>query len=391
MLYVVTANIGISRDMDKRWITQYNSLFCVLNSDGQVLTWKLTPGVAFNNVEDQLLQLKSRFQCQGKILSEFFIDNCCAWRAKLQGVFGDNLKVYLDLFHAVKRISDKIPKRHSLRHECMKDLRMVFRGKYDRGVERGFATPAPDIMLEQMDKFIVTWKDAKADGVSVISRPCLKEIDNLKKHISKGCLSGIKAGRGTNRNEALHKNLNKVLKSSRYGIELAYALLTTLFFMHNENQNAIREKRIAKPIEMFSDLQQGTVQVLNEKFGLSLIQNREREPITSAPVNTLMSLDLRKSSYANIYKRIAEEKQSPVTRQHFGFISDEVDYIHLGDGITQNDHQFATDDGEDRTDITGSFLSLKMYCCRPLLCTTRIKTYQIAQGLQKSVGAYYPL
>ncbi len=185
-----------------------------MNNDGQVLTWKLTPGVAFTHIEDQLVQLKRRFQFQGKHLAEFFIDNCCAWRTKLQGVFGSDLGVYLDLFHAVKRISDKIPKRHPLRHECMKDLRMVFREEYDRGVERGFATPVPKVMLEQMDKFVSTWKDMKADGISVLDK-ALKEIKNLKIHIKKGCLSGIKVGRGTNRNEAFHKNLNRILKSSR--------------------------------------------------------------------------------------------------------------------------------------------------------------------------------
>lgn len=101
----------------------------------------------------------------------------------------------------------------------------------------------PDVLLEQMDKFTNTWKDAAFNGLCVLNEAALKEITNLKKHIHKGCLSGIQPGRGTNRNEALHKNLNKVVRSSRYGIDLAYALLTTIFFMHNENLNAIREKK----------------------------------------------------------------------------------------------------------------------------------------------------
>ena len=36
------ANIGLFRAADGEWIQQYSGLFCVLNSNGEVLTWKLT-------------------------------------------------------------------------------------------------------------------------------------------------------------------------------------------------------------------------------------------------------------------------------------------------------------------------------------------------------------
>ena len=36
------ANIGLFREVDGEWIKQYSGLFCVLNSLGEVLTWKLT-------------------------------------------------------------------------------------------------------------------------------------------------------------------------------------------------------------------------------------------------------------------------------------------------------------------------------------------------------------
>ena len=39
----------------------------------------------------------------------------------------------LDIFHAVKRISDKISKRHSLRAPCMEELKAVFRDPMDKG------------------------------------------------------------------------------------------------------------------------------------------------------------------------------------------------------------------------------------------------------------------
>lgn len=93
-----SANIGMAREGDKRWITQYGALFCVLNSLGQVVTWKLTSGVAFDVIEDILISLQERLKVQGKTVSEFYIDNCCAWRNKLQQVFGKKMKVGLIFF-----------------------------------------------------------------------------------------------------------------------------------------------------------------------------------------------------------------------------------------------------------------------------------------------------
>jgi hypothetical protein len=48
-----------------RWITQYGSLFCIMNSHGQVVTWKLTSGVAFDIVSDVLKALQRWLQMEG--------------------------------------------------------------------------------------------------------------------------------------------------------------------------------------------------------------------------------------------------------------------------------------------------------------------------------------
>ena len=56
----------------------------------------------------------------------------------------------------------------------------------------------------------------------------------MKKHISKGCLSGIPKSAGTSRNEAFHRVLNTHFsRISRIGIPLALALLTVLIYQHN--------------------------------------------------------------------------------------------------------------------------------------------------------------
>ena len=128
------SNIGSVRSADNKWIQQYTGLFCILNADGKVLTWKMTKRLSFQHAENVLLALKERLDAQGQEVEEFFIDNCCSLRSKLQGIFGSQLKVYLDIFHAVQRVSKKVPKRHPFHAECMRELQMVFRDSSDQGV-----------------------------------------------------------------------------------------------------------------------------------------------------------------------------------------------------------------------------------------------------------------
>ena len=47
------------------------------------------------------------------------------------------------------------------------------------------------------------------NGVKVLNKKADDEIEKLKKHISKGCLSFIPVGGGTNRNGNLQKKLEK--------------------------------------------------------------------------------------------------------------------------------------------------------------------------------------
>ena len=101
----------------------------------------------FNQCEDILQALRRRLEAQNKTVSEFVVDICCGWRKKLQSVFGQNLKVLLDLFHAVQRVLEKIPKRHKLRQPCARDFQMVFGNPADRGEDRTMATPSAGIYM----------------------------------------------------------------------------------------------------------------------------------------------------------------------------------------------------------------------------------------------------
>lgn len=150
-----------------------------------------------------------------------------------------------------------------------------------------------------MEAFQQQWKDQAIDGKNVLSSATSQEISRLCKHIEKGCLSGIQPGRGTNKNEALHKSLNAHFKASRYGVELAYMLLTTSFYQHNENVDAHNSGRKSKLIMEHADWLLANP-IPNESYGIMLSANDNLQSSTS----TLTPLSLDKASYHELFSRL---------------------------------------------------------------------------------------
>jgi len=85
--FKVAANIGLLRQSDQKWEKRYDAMFCILNEDGIGLSWQLTKGTAFDKVRD-LNNLKGRFDQQNNMVKLCTINNCCAWRGKLQDFLG---------------------------------------------------------------------------------------------------------------------------------------------------------------------------------------------------------------------------------------------------------------------------------------------------------------
>jgi hypothetical protein len=209
---------------------------------------------------------------------EIYIDNCCSWRRKLQEVFGHELEVKLDIFHAIKRVGEKISKKHRLRKLFMADWKLVFRDPSDRGESRKVVTPSPVVLEGNLDNFNHEWKKAEYNKQPILNDSVLKEMENIRVHMRKGCLSGIRPGCGTNRNEELHRNLNSVMSASRYGVELAYGLFTTFFFKHNEKKASKWDHRVANPIEFYKILLAGGP-LTSEKFGLHFKEQNSGSPL----------------------------------------------------------------------------------------------------------------
>ena len=237
--FKVAANIGCILP-DGSWSTQFDSLYIVLNEIGQVLTYKLTKGTALSKVEDILKNLKCRLDQQNASCDTIFVDDCYKVRGKLQQIF-PNISVKLDLFHAIQRITSKVPKdrRHYLSSSFIDDFKMIFRADADQGEIREMDTPDETTLMRNLECLTERLKDVKYDnGEAVLNRNVVHEIEKLKVHIEKGCLSRIPPGGGSTRNENLHKNLRAVIARSRMGCELAETLLATFFYIWNERRSS---------------------------------------------------------------------------------------------------------------------------------------------------------
>ena len=98
-------------------------------------------------------------------------------------------------------------------------------------------TLSPEVILENIEMLMRQRSTAEIDSIPLLSSSAIKESNNLKHHVIKGCLSGIPPSSETNRNEAIHKSLNKSLKRSRIGPELALAFLGLFFYSEMERKN----------------------------------------------------------------------------------------------------------------------------------------------------------
>ena len=109
----------------------------------------------------------------------------------------------------------------------------MFRDGCDIGQKRGKETPDVEQLLSNLKALLKKWDKWEENGNKMLTTQVHKEILLLKRHISKGCLSGIGVGHGTNSNENLHRMVNLHFSHNRLGAPLALALLAILLHKHH--------------------------------------------------------------------------------------------------------------------------------------------------------------
>jgi len=120
------------------------------------------------------------------------------------------------------------PKGSEWCKQISSEFGFVFRADCDCGATRCLTTPAPNIIERNLDNVIKRWKNTLNPNDQAKT---LKELQNLRVHVKKGCLSGIHPGQGTECNERLHLTLNKSLLcgATTIGPETAIAVITLIF------------------------------------------------------------------------------------------------------------------------------------------------------------------
>lgn len=228
----VSKNIGMVRPGNNdKFVEQFKNLFIILNEDGKVVDWQLTKTTAFKELRGVFLRYKTRLQRANKKLELICVDDCCKVRHKYESIFGDT-PVKLDLYHACQRICKTVSHvKHPLAGSFRKEFGLIFRQDNDLGETRLRETPSSEKIMLNLNSFINRWNTL---ANSPLSEDTMCEIEKLKKHITNGCLSGLPPGFGTEKNERLHRLLNRSMLTgaTRISVELAVAILTLLFHYH---------------------------------------------------------------------------------------------------------------------------------------------------------------
>ena len=242
--FKTAANIGYW-DKNRRWKTLFSSIFLVMNEKKEVMSWTLTKSTGFIHVRQSLYEVRNRMQKAAIPLSGIVIDNCCHWRELLQEMFGKTVLIKLDLFHAIKRVIETVSKKHRFFHVFKNEFGLVFRALTDRQSSRTLPTPSCEQLIENLDNFVSQWENIPDSPLG--SQKTIKSLYNIRKHVTKGCLSDIPPGIGTNVNENIHKTLKRRISSDRKGLLTAVASFG--HFLYNWNQRRTNPNSNVIPIE----------------------------------------------------------------------------------------------------------------------------------------------
>lgn len=138
----------------------------------------------------------------------------------------------------------------------------------DLGPIRKKPTPKSEEILKNLDQFVAKWKNLKFEDRPILTVKAVDEIRKLRKHITKGCLSEIPVGCGSERNENLHKWLRRAVHRNRLSVVLAVALFTTYFYAWNEKRENGSDA-IIPPIDCLVNQLSDILSCDSESFGLA--------------------------------------------------------------------------------------------------------------------------
>lgn len=232
--------------------------------------------------------------------------------------------VKLNVFHAVQRISKTLSRANPISNAFLKEFTQIFRRDDDQGPIRTKNTPDQKQLENNLNSFIERWVNVPNGPLGNLNTA--KEIESLRLHIQKGCLSNIPPGCGTEKNKQLHRLLNRSLitGATKMSVELAIALLTILFYYHSSKSSASHHECSSRvvpvvPINGMDNLKkdvnhQAYLKVLNdadkyltrESSGDSSCEPKLGPEVTVAETITDMCTDYVAGSILNVALNLKE-------------------------------------------------------------------------------------
>ena len=111
--FKIGKHIGCRRNDDGKFVKQFGKLFIVLKEAREVVAWRLTKTTGHEEVKDLLESLNSRIG--NNVLTYVIVDDCCKEKKLYKSIFGLDVEVKLDLFHAVQRVVRELPDKKRYR------------------------------------------------------------------------------------------------------------------------------------------------------------------------------------------------------------------------------------------------------------------------------------
>ena len=160
---------------------QFDAILFVLDQSSHVLGYQLTRTKSLAEVRTLLQNIAT----QGKVAS-IHTDTCCSEKRELTEIFGVNVNIKLDTFHAINRIIRTVQKTSSLqgssRTDFMASVKLIVRDKNDRtSKSRSMPTPSPDQIVEHIT-------DVKNRFEPKLQQATINALTQLTKHATNGCL-----------------------------------------------------------------------------------------------------------------------------------------------------------------------------------------------------------
>ena len=205
---------GGAKSNDKKFVMSEMKLLLIIDENQCVTSWKMTEDLTLNELSEFLVEIKNKYTNLKYIVT----DECC--QEIYSEIFGE-IDVKLHIHHALEKIANLFPKRNICLNTktFLRNFSLIFREPDDLGSLQTKPTPHQSVIFENLEKFLAAHQTFLSGLNTSKFDEFAEQLNNIKTHIEKGCLSNIDCGYSAYNNDEslkqlLDKSLLKGMKSS---------------------------------------------------------------------------------------------------------------------------------------------------------------------------------